>query len=125
MADGPENYNAPLSWSAERHQPGRMAAGADEGDEAGGRDGGGGAVAERVAVDAVGCHHFGIKDDGNALRGVVDEAEGGDRTRLDAEDRAQDLRPGEGQAGRADQRRQGLHIDGAVLGADDKPELIA
>ena len=68
-------------------------------------------------------HHGGIEDDGDAPSGVVDEAEGGDRTRLDAQHLPQHVGPGEGQAARADQRRRGLEIDRAVLETDDKPDL--
>jgi hypothetical protein len=124
MAERVQNYNAPLSWSPKRHQPGGMAAGANEGEQAGRGNGGGGGVVKRMAVDLVGFHQLGIEDDGNAPGGVIDEREGGDRTRFDAEDPAQDLGTGEGQAGRADQRREGLELDRAVLGTDDEPELI-
>src|SRR5687767_1578043 len=111
MADSAWNYNAPLSWPAKCHQPRGVAAGPDEVEKAGSGDGGGGAVVKRVAVEAVGLHHLGIEDHGDALRGVVDEGEGGDRSRLDAQDLAQELRPGKGEAGRADQLRQGLELD--------------
>src|SRR5262245_29954091 len=102
MADGAENYNALVSWSAERHQSGDVAAGLDEAEQPGGADGGGGPVVERVTIEAVGLHHLGVEDDGDAPGGVVDQRKGGDRSRLDAQDLAQEIGAGKGQASRAD-----------------------
>ena len=84
-------------------------------------------VAERMAVDAVGIHHRGIEDDGDAPGGVIDEAEGGDRTRLDAQDLGSSISGlAEGQAAPSRSAREGVfRSTRRVLEADDKPESLA
>ena len=83
---------------------GGVAAGLDEAEKPGGADGGGGTVVERMTIEAVGLHHLGIEDDGDAPGGVVDQREG-DRTGLDPQHLAQEV--GAGNDSRAEPIRVG------------------
>src|SRR5689334_8406446 len=80
-----------MSGCGQGDDPGLMSAGADEGDEIGRGNGRRRVIGERVIVEEGLLHHALLEDDGDAVLRVVDEAEGRDGARLDAQQLHQEI----------------------------------
>lgn len=73
---------------------------ADEFQKVGLGDGGGRLIGQRMIVQPVMVHHGGVQDQADLSVHIIDQREGGDRARPDAQGFPQKLRFCEGEAGR-------------------------